>query len=103
MARKTKAQIKEERKIEVEQILDEVKSLLSRICADLGVPRNIRKIGQESIDTLEKLDDKENSPAIVASTSVSLLEDIIQDLNCPAHTRTAIYQILSLLEQVRDY
>ena len=103
MPRKTKAQIKEERKKEVEEILDQVKNLLSRICGDLGVPRNIRKIAQESIDTIEKLDDKENSPAIVASTSVSLLEDIIQDLNCPGHTRTAIYQILSLLEQIRDY
>ncbi len=103
MPRKTKAQIKEETKKEVEEILNQVKSLLFRIDGDLGVPRNIRKTAQESIDSIDSLDDQENSPAIVASTSVSLLEDIIQDLNCPAHTRTAIYQILSLLEQVRDY
>lgn len=99
MARKTKAQRKEE----VQELFEQVEFLLERITQDSGVPRNIRKIAQESADTINKLDDQDNSPAICASSCVSLLEDIAQDLNCPLHTRTQIYQILSVLEQVRDY
>ena len=99
MPRKSKAQKKEE----VQELFEQVEFLLERINADNGVPRNIRKIAQESLTTIGRLDEKENGPAVCASTCVTLLEDIAQDLNCPLHTRTQIYQILSILEQVRDY
>jgi uncharacterized protein len=97
--RKSKAQKKEE----VQELFEQVAFLLERIIGDNGVPRNIRKTAQESINTIGKLDDKENTPAVCASSCVTLLEDIAQDLNCPLHTRTQIYQVLSILEQVRDY
>lgn len=99
MAKKTKAAIKKE----VQDIFEQVTFLLTQIQDDTGVPRNIRKIAQESIESIKNVNDKDNSPAICASTCVSSLEDIAQDLNCPLHTRTQIYQILSQLEQVRDY
>ena len=99
MPRKTKAQKKEE----VQELFEQVNFLLGRITDDNGVPRNIRRTAQESIDSIACLDEKDNSPAICASTCVSYLEDIAQDLNCPLHTRTQIYQVLSILEQVRDY
>ncbi len=99
MPRKTKSQKKEE----VIELFEEVEFLLGRIIEDNGVPRNIRKIAQESTEFLSKLDDKDNSPAVCASQCVTSLEDVAQDLNCPLHTRTLIYQILSILEQVRDY
>jgi uncharacterized protein len=99
MPRITKAALKQE----VLEIFDQVNYLLELIANDNGVPRNIRKTAQESIETVANIDDNDNSPAVVASTCVSNLEDIAQDLNCPLHTRTQIYNILSLLEQVRDY
>ena len=89
--------------LDYEEIFGNVKFLLNQISNDMGVPRNIRKIGQESIDTLEAVgDSEENSPAVCASTCITLLEDVAQDLNCPLHTRTQIYQIMAFLEQIRD-
>ena len=98
MARKTKTDKIEENT----EIFDQVKFLLGMINEDNGVPRNIRKIAQESLDSINSIDEKDNSAVITASNCVSLLEDIAQDLNCPLHSRTQIYQILSLMEQVND-
>ncbi|MHA1674964.1 MAG: UPF0147 family protein [Promethearchaeota archaeon] len=97
MPRKTKADKIEENS----EIFEQVKFLLGMINEDNGVPRNIRKIAQESLDSINSIDAK-NTAVIAASNCVSLLEDIAQDLNCPLHTRTQIYQILSQLEQVND-
>ena len=99
MAKKSKAALKEE----VDESFDNVKYLLNMISNDNGVPRNIRKVATESTGAIESLDYKENTPAVCASTCISLLEDLAQDLNCPLHTRTGIYQILAILEGVRDY
>ena len=96
MARKTKSQKLEE----IHDLFEQVKGILGMIQEDNGVPRNIRKIAQESLDSINKIDSKNNTPEICASNCISRLEDISQDLNCPLHTRTQIYQILSLLEQV---
>ena len=86
-----------------DEIFENVKFLLNQISNDMGVPRNIRKIGQESIDTISNVGDcEDNTPAVCASTCITLLEDVAQDLNCPLHTRTQIYQIMALLEQIRD-
>ena len=87
---------------EIEEIFGNVTFLLNQITNDNGVPRNIRRIGQESIETLESLDDGENTPGVCASSCITTLEDVAQDLNCPLHTRTQIYQVMALLEQIRD-
>ncbi|MHA1518828.1 MAG: UPF0147 family protein [Promethearchaeota archaeon] len=98
MPRKTKADKIEENT----ELFDQVKFLLGMINEDNGVPRNIRKIAQESLDAINTINDKDNTAVIAASNCVSYLEDIAQDLNCPLHSRTQIYQILSQLEQVND-
>ena len=70
------------------------------ITADSSVPRNIRKITAQAT---EELKSEQSSPAVNASNGISLLDDLSQDPNCPLHTRTQIYQVLSLLEQIRDF
>ncbi len=87
-----------------DELIDDIVRKLEYISEDSGTPKNIRDIAIESKNTILAADvgDEENSPAVCASSCVSQLEDITQDLNCPLHTRTAIYQILSLLEQIRD-
>jgi uncharacterized protein (UPF0147 family) len=98
MAKKSKAALKKE----IEEVFEQVKFLLGAIQNDNGVPRNIRKIAQESLESISNINDTNNSPAICASSCTSALEDVSQDLNCPLHTRTQIFQILALLEQIRD-
>ena len=100
MARKTKAQKFEE----ITSVFENANFLLNQICQDHSVPRNIRKIAQESVDAVNQMDNKsdDNSPAIAASTVISLLTEVTQDLNLPFHTRTKIFQILAMLEQIHD-
>ena len=95
LPRKTKAQRQEE----LQEIFNEADYILNSISADTSVPRNIRKITTQAIEELKS----ENTPAVNASNGISLLDDLSQDPNCPLHTRTQIYQILSLLEQIRDF
>lgn len=96
MPRKTKKQIQEELK----EVIEQAEQVLASITNDNSVPRNIRRVTQEATDELHKEDE---SMAVNASSAISLLDDLTQDPNCPLHTRTRIYQILSLLEQIRDY
>ena len=102
MVRKTKAQKREE----INEIFENANYLLTMVSQDHTVPRNIRKVAQESVDAIGKMDldekSQDNSPAIAASTVISLLTDVTQDLNLPFHTRTKIFQILAMLEGI-DY
>ncbi len=86
----------------IKEIVEDVQYLLNQIADDQGVPRNIRKIAQESIQCLQSMDMTKNTPGLCASNSRSQLDDITQDLNCPLHVRTKLYQVLSLLEQIQD-
>ena len=95
MPRKTKKQINEE----IQETLEQANYLLDQISGDNSVPRNIRRVTGEAT---EAINNKEETPAVNASNAISLLDDLSQDPNCPLHTRTRIYQILSLLEQIRD-
>src|SRR5210317_740760 len=95
MPRKTKKQLREE----AQEVLEEAEHVLMGITNDNSVPRNIRRVTQEATDELHKEDD---SLAVSASNAISLLDDLSQDPNCPSHTRTRIYQTLSLLEQIKD-
>ena len=102
MVRKTKAQKREE----MNEIFENANYNLTMVSQDHTVPRNIRKVAQESVDAIAKMDmdgkNQDNSPAIAASTVISLLTDVTQDLNLPFHTRTKIFQILAMLEQIHD-
>lgn len=73
--------------------------ILKQIADDRGVPRNIRRVATESIEVL--LDPK-MSPGLKAASVISKLEEISMDPNTPLFARTKIWQVVSLLEQVRD-
>ncbi len=73
--------------------------MLVSIINDTGVPRNIRRAATEALNQLrnEKL-----SPGVRAANAVSILDSISQDPNMPINTRTKIWQIIAILETVRD-
>ena len=58
-------------------------------------PRNIRKNIQAAKSRLSK--DKGNLD-VRAATSISTLEEIVNDPNTPGHARTLIYTIMGKLE-----
>lgn len=86
------------REAEVEKAFKNVTVLLEGMLNDRSVPRNIKRIVQRGLDELQK----EESPGIIASNVMYMVGDLSHDPNCPFHTRTTLYRILSLLEKIKD-
>ncbi|RLI39616.1 hypothetical protein DRO60_00740 [Candidatus Bathyarchaeota archaeon] len=74
-------------------------AILETISDDLTTPRNIRRAAKQSIDALL---DETLSPAVRAANAISILDEISQDPNMPVPTRTKIWQVISILEGIKD-
>ncbi len=74
-------------------------NVLQKIAEDNGVPRNIRRA---ATDAMRVLQGKTYSSAVKASNAISILEECSQDPNMPLFARTAIWQAISVLEQIKD-
>jgi len=92
MVRKKKLQEYEERKKQALVVLGEISE-------DKTTPRNIRRAAKNSIETLQTM---EYTPAVRASNAVSLLDEILQDPNMPPYTRVKLWNVMSLLEAIKD-
>lgn len=73
--------------------------ILKQIADDRGVPRNIRRVATESIEILM---DTKMSVGLRAASVISKLDEVSTDPNMPLFARTKIWQVTSLLEQVKD-
>ncbi|PVU70393.1 hypothetical protein DDW06_00750 [Sulfolobales archaeon SCGC AB-777_K20] len=73
--------------------------MLQKIVNDAAVPRNIRRA---ATDAIRQLQVQSLSPGVRAANAIGILEEISQDPNMPSQTRTAIWNIVSILETVRD-
>ena len=73
--------------------------VLGQISEDTTTPRNIRRAAKESIGALQT---EELTPAVRASNAVSVLDDILQDPNMPPYTRVKLWNVMSLLEAIKD-
>jgi len=79
--------------------LEPIIKLLTQIVEDRTVPRNIRAAAEEA--KKELTEKTENSWDIRLSSAISVMDDIINDPNMPMHTRTQIWNIVSMLETVK--
>ena len=84
---------------EVKNAFETVESLLNGILGDLSVPRNIKRVAQRSVDELHKEDE---SPGVISSNVMYMVDDLAQDANIPFATRTTVYRIISILENIKD-
>jgi len=66
---------------------------------DTTTPRNIRRAAKESIEALQLT---EYTPAVRASNAISILDEILQDPNMPPYTRVKLWNVMSLLEAIKD-
>ncbi|MET1127997.1 MAG: UPF0147 family protein [Thermoproteota archaeon] len=73
--------------------------MLMRLINDTGVPRNIRRAATEAI---RQLRDESLSPGVRAANAISILDEVSQDPNMPVYARTLIWNVITLLETVRD-
>ena len=84
---------------EVKNAFETVEELLNGMLGDRGVPRNIKRVAQRSIDELHK---EEESPGVISSNVMYMVDDLAQDANIPFHARTTVYRIISILENIKD-
>ena len=77
--------------------LTQISEMLGTIVNDRTVPKNIRAAVEEAKTVVE------GSAAVELkiSTAISTIDDIINDSNMPMYTRTQIWNIVSMLEQIR--
>lgn len=73
--------------------------MLRKLVEDRGIPRNIRRLASESI---ELLSDTRLSLGLRAANVISRLDEVSSDPNAPLYARTLIWQIIAILEQLRD-
>jgi len=78
--------------------LRQVAEIMARVAEDTSVPRNIRRAASEAREALIKKDD---DPVVRAASAIMILDEISNDPNMPVHTRTTIWNALSVLETIR--
>ncbi|MFX0082782.1 MAG: UPF0147 family protein [Candidatus Hodarchaeota archaeon] len=84
---------------EVKTAFETVEELLNGMLGDRSVPRNIKRVAQRSIDELHKEDE---TPGVISSNVMYMVDDLAQDANIPFHARTTVYRIISILENIKD-
>ena len=84
---------------EYEERVDQAVMVLGQVSEDTTTPRNIRRAAKESLETLQG---GELTPAVRASNAISRLDDILQDPNMPPYTRVKLWNVMSLLEAIKD-
>ncbi len=84
---------------EYEERVKQATIVLGQISEDTTTPRNIRRAARQSIDALQLI---EYSQAVRASNAISILDDILQDPNMPPYTRVKLWNVISLLEAIKD-
>jgi len=78
--------------------LRQVADIMARMADDNSVPRNIRRAAGEAKNALLN---KDNDAMVRASSAISILDEISNDPNMPVHTRTMIWNAISVLETIK--
>jgi len=81
------------------QKVNQAMAILNRVAEDNTTPRNIRRTAKQASDILL---DESLSLAARAANAIDLLDEISQDPNMPMYTRTRLWNVISVLEGIRD-
>ena len=79
--------------------IEEARNMLGMVSEDTTTPRNIRRAAKQSIISLQVVD---HTPAVRAANAISTLDEILQDPNMPPYTRVKLWNVMSLLEAIKD-
>jgi uncharacterized protein (UPF0147 family) len=84
---------------EYEDRIKQAMFILGQVSEDNTTPRNIRRAAKNSMDTLQS---SEHTVGIRTSNAISILDEILQDPNMPPYTRVKLWNVMSLLEAIKD-
>ena len=86
-------------KNEYESRVKQAMQVLEEVSCDNTTPRNIRRAAKSAIGALNY---EQYTIAVKASNAISILDDISQDPNMPPYTRVKLWNVISLLEAIKD-
>jgi len=84
---------------EYEERMKQALFILGQVSEDNTTPRNIRRAAKDSMDTLQST---QYTFGVKASNTISILDEILQDPNMPPYTRVKLWNVMSLLEAIKD-
>jgi uncharacterized protein (UPF0147 family) len=84
---------------EYEQRVEEAVAVLDAVSEDSTTPRNIRRAAKNAIESLRT---GQYSMAVRASNAISMMDEILQDPNMPPYTRVKLWNVMSILEAIKD-
>lgn len=84
---------------EYEEKIKQALAVLNEVSEDNTTPRNIRRAAKDSMTALQTT---EFTPAVRASNAISILDEILQDPNMPPYTRVKLWNVMSLIEAIKD-
>ncbi len=67
------------------------------LLSDTSVPKNVKSAIKEARDNLSKEDEE----IVRVSSAIYNIDAISNDINLPAQARTAVWDILSMLESIK--
>ena len=91
--------VRKKKAAEYEAKMQQAMMVLGGVSEDTTTPRNIRRAAKEAIEALQNT---EFTPAVRASNAVSRLDEILQDPNMPPYTRVKLWNVMSLIEAIKD-
>lgn len=91
--------VRKKKLMEYEERIKQALVILGQVSEDTTTPRNIRRAAKESMSVLQLTED---TPAVRASNAISTLDEILQDPNMPPYTRVRLWNVMSLLEAIKD-
>ena len=72
---------------------------LNQLASSHSTPKNFKKTINDLIIDLKS---EEHSMSVRASNAISSLDDITQNPNVPSFVRTSLWQVVSVLESIRE-
>jgi uncharacterized protein (UPF0147 family) len=84
---------------EYDERIQQALVVLGEVSEDTTTPRNIRRAAKESSEVLQNA---ALTQAVRASNAISMLDEILQDPNMPPYTRVKLWNVMSLLEAIKD-
>jgi len=91
--------VKKKKMEEYEERIKQALVVLGAVSEDNTTPRNIRRAAKDAMNTMQT---SEYTPAVRASNAISLMDEILQDPNMPPYTRVKLWNVMSLLEAIKD-
>ncbi len=83
----------------IDEAIVQIRQQIEVLLNDSSVPRNVKA----ALDEARKaLDAKEESYSVRASGATYKIDEVSNDINLPPYARTVIWNILSMLESIKD-